>query len=284
MVADDLTHRFVELVRRELGAHDVVITTEDASLPNTVRVPLAEDRVVVASFEDDRSLDTVTVRRLEILVRAFEAALLGEPQKRERVPVVVSLREELRVVVARSGALGAVVIDAHSPIVWAATSERLEGPVDDEPDNVLQFPPEARETLRLVRESHRGVLIELGVFSEPPPELETPWEETEPANEEGESALLAAIRAVRALPTLSQLHKSAHLSHTERQDDGGFTARSFAGIYCLVVVFDHPWDEIRAERSVRDSLPRIERLVLALPPLDPEPTQRGAVARRPRRS
>ena len=282
-MADDLTRRFVELVRRELGAKDVVVTTEDVSAPNTVRVPLAEGRVVAATFEEDRSQDGATVRRLEILVRAFEAALLGEPQKRARVPVAISLREALRVLVARSAALGAVVIDAHSPIVWAATSERLEGPVDEEPDNVLQFPPEARERLRLVRESHRGVLIALGVLSEPPPEIETPWEETEPANEEGESALLEAIRAVRTFRGLAQLHKGVHLSHTERGDEGGFVARSFAGIYCLVVVFERPWDEIRAERSVRDSLPRIERLVLALPPLDPEPTQRGAVARRPRR-
>lgn len=282
-MAEDLTQRFVELVRRELGAKDVAITTVDASPPNTLRVPLAEDRVVAATFEDDRSKDGATVRRLEILVRAFEAALLGEPQKRERVPVAVSLREELRALVTRGGALGAVVIDAHSPIVWAATSERLEGPVDDEPDNVLQFPPEARETLRLVRESHRGVLIALGVEPEPPPDIDTPWEETEPANEEGESALLEAIRAVRALPALAQVHRGVHLSHSERGDEGGFTARSFAGIYCLVLVFEKPWDEIRAERAVRDSLPRIERLVLALPPLDPEPNQRGAVARRPRR-
>lgn len=286
-MADDLTRRFVELVRRELGAKDVLLTRDVDAPEASVRVPLSEGRVVAATFEDDRAADGAVLRRLEILVRAFEAALGGEPRlgearKQARVPVATSLREELRSLVARSGALGAVVIDGHSPIVWAATSERIEGPVDDAPDNVLQFPPEARETLRLVRESHRGVLIALGVEPEPPPEVDASWEATEPANEEGETAMLEAVRAVRGLQGLAQLHKGVHLSHTERGDLGGFVARSFAGIYCLVVVFDRPWDEIRTERAVRDLLPRIERLVLALPPLDPEPTQAGAAARRPR--
>jgi hypothetical protein len=51
----------------------------------------------------------------------------------------------------------------------------------------------------------------------------------------------------------------------------------------LGVVFDHAFDEIRAERAVRDSLQRVERLVLVLPPLEPDPVPAGVVALRGRR-
>ena len=59
--------------------------------------------------------------------------------------------------------------------------------------------------------------------------------------------------------------------------------RSFATIYMLVVVFDRPFDELRAERSVTHALPTIERLVLALPPMDPDPPVAGAGVMRMRR-
>jgi hypothetical protein len=37
------------------------------------------------------------------------------------------------------------------------------------------------------------------------------------------------------------------------------------------------FDELRAERATHEALPRIERLVAALPPLDPEPQPMGGV-------
>jgi hypothetical protein len=283
-VSDELTQRFVDLVCRELGAAEVaVLEGELPEEPLSLRVALAGGKQVVARFAAAEAIGSANLRRLEILVRAFEEALIGEPQRRPRAPVASSLREELRALASRASSLGALVIDAHSPVIWAATSERIEGAMDEEPNNVFPFPPEARETLRLVRESHRGVLIALGVEPEPAPAVDPTLEEVSPANEEEDSALRDAVRKVRTLRELAQLHKGSHLNHTERGVDGGYIARSFAGIYCLVLVFDQPFDEIRAERAVRDALPRIERLVLALPPLDPEPLLRGAVAKRPRR-
>jgi hypothetical protein len=93
-----------------------------------------------------------------------------------------------------------------------------------------------------------------------------------------------AVAAVRRLPALDGLHKGRHLRHVER--DGSFLlALSFSGIYILCLVFDGEFDELRAERAAADSLPRIERLVLALPPLDPDPPHPmgGVVALRGRR-
>jgi hypothetical protein len=60
-------------------------------------------------------------------------------------------------------------------------------------------------------------------------------------------------------------------------------AHAFASIYLLVVVFEpgSSFDELRAERAIVESLPRVERLVMALPPHEPDPTQgAGVVAMR----
>jgi hypothetical protein len=92
-----------------------------------------------------------------------------------------------------------------------------------------------------------------------------------------------AIEEVRRLPALESLHKGGHLAYVVRESDYGCLARSFAAIYVLVLAFDRSFDEIRAERAIRDSLHRIERLVLALPPLDPQPLGQVMALRRRRR-
>ncbi len=76
--------------------------------------------------------------------------------------------------------------------------------------------------------------------------------------------------------------RGGHLHHAAR---GGpwFVARSFAGIYLLVVVFEGEYDELRAERAIIEGLPRVERMVMALPPLDPEPAPTADVIRLRRR-
>jgi hypothetical protein len=90
---------------------------------------------------------------------------------------------------------------------------------------------------------------------------------------------------VRELPGLQALRKGGHLAQTLREGDLGIVVRSFASIYLLVLAFDGAFDELRAERAIEDALPRVERLVLALPPLDPKPAPiAGVIAlRRPRR-
>ena len=52
--------------------------------------------------------------------------------------------------------------------------------------------------------------------------------------------------------------------------------------YVLVLVFEEPFDEIRAERAIQGRLGPIERLVLALPPLDPTPNVGVRAVRRRR--
>jgi len=91
-----------------------------------------------------------------------------------------------------------------------------------------------------------------------------------------------AIQLVRAMPELENLHRGGHLSRTVTEQDFACIARSFAGIYVLVVVFEGPFDELKAKHAVSQALPIIESLVLALPPRDPPPAIAGArAARRP---
>ena len=94
----------------------------------------------------------------------------------------------------------------------------------------------------------------------------------------------STLDAVRALPEIAALRKGKHVRCVNGGGAAPLVAHSFAGIYLLVVVFDAPFDELRAERAILDALPRVERLVLALPPHDPDPSEgAGAVAMRRRR-
>lgn len=306
-MSDEAIRRFSELVCREIEATEVVLVAEgDARVEPCIRVPLSDGRSVEARFSSSVPVDQSRSRRLEILVRAFES-VFGDASPKRRVSVSVSLHEELRALVTRANAIDALVLDAHSPVIWASA---VTGLTIDPEATTLELPPEARETLRLVRESHQGVLAALG--SElPPSDLDSPWEpppntppprpvlvepststevdellqiDTDSAAPSANEALTTrALTEVRALPQMVSLHRGGHLLVSVREDDFGYVVRSFAGIYALLTVFDAPFDELRTERAMRDALPRIERLVLALPPLDPEPVPAGVVALRPRR-
>lgn len=91
-----------------------------------------------------------------------------------------------------------------------------------------------------------------------------------------------AIAVVRGQPEMRKLHKGAHLFDAASSPDFGYIARSFAGIYVLILVFVDAFDELRAKRAMARALPRIEGLVLSLPPRDPPPSIGGAIAMRMR--
>jgi hypothetical protein len=93
-----------------------------------------------------------------------------------------------------------------------------------------------------------------------------------------------AIAAVRALPDIEDLNKGGQLRETMATADFGYVARSFSAIYIVILVFERPFDELLAKRALSHAMPTIERLVAALPPMDPPPNTVGvAVMRMPRR-
>lgn len=254
-MSDDL-ERMLGLVRRELGAAEAQVRSADEALNSGelhLGCRLPDGRIVEARFDAPPADREAKQRRLEMLAATLDTlADEASPSRRSRPPVAVSLHDELGVLCRRAASVNALVIDANSPVVWGAAF----------PEGVVATPPLAS----------------------------SPRVAEAPANDEGLSegapVLLSrrAVHAVRAWPELGALRKGRHVRKAE-QGDPAVLAHSFASIYIVLLVFDGTFDELRAERALIDALPRIEGLVLALPPLDPEPTQgAGAMAmRRPRR-
>jgi hypothetical protein len=248
--------RFLALVRRELGAQETsVIGPGEAGAPvpaseedRELRCALAGGRVVVARFDEPPADRDAKQRHLEMLANTFDAVVEEAPRgSRSRAPAAISLQDELQALCERASAVNALVIDANSPVVWGAAQTR--GVV-----------PDAGAASKASTEDSGGAS---GVAA----------------------ASLQALRTVRAIVESAGLRKGKRVRHIERSGDVLFLAHSFAGIYLLLLVFPAPFDELRAERAMLESMQRVERLVLALPPFDPPPdTGAGVVAiRRSRR-
>lgn len=298
--------RFVTLAKRELGADDIRLLSIDEATPdagNTLVTRLGDGRHIVASFNDAPKDRDALERRLAMLTSTFEGALTAptSDRTRARMPVGTSLHEELKALAARARAVDAIVIDTDSPVVWGCASvparprARNELLLREVSDRELssQVGDDQSGELPEILSPHQDVAAESAtdVSSTPPrAPLESSYVMSEIAEEdvpEESEATKRAITAIRALPALEGLHKGKHLRHVEREG-AYYLALSFSGIYILVLVFDDAFDELRASSAASESLPRVERLVLALPPLDPEPPvpMGGVVAlrgRRPRR-
>jgi hypothetical protein len=274
--------RFLSLARRELQAEDVRLLAHGEAVPeatNTVVARLPDGRHVVATFESEPREKDVLERRLAMLAGTFAEALATPPSERTRTrpPVVSSLHEELRALAARAQALDVVVIDIDSPVIWASASimgrprtrtAALLRDVSEDVREVEEDPDDAPQESGLLKDVSAPLPVESSPVPSDAKEKEEEQTEPEPTRR--------AIAAIRRLPTLDQLHKGRHLRHAQRENDH-YLVLSFSGIYLLAAVFEGDFDELRAERAMQESMSRIERLVLALPPLDPGPQPMGGV-------
>ena len=294
-MADDnsVFERFVTLAKRELQADDVrmlALGETAPEAPNVLVTRLGDGRHVVASFASAPKDREALERRLAMLASTFADALAAPPSEkmRARPRVATSLHEELKALAARARAIDVVVIDTDSPVVWGCASvaasprarnelllrevsdRELSSQADDDSGPLQDVTRDAaRNSEAVIAPESSHLVMSDHVDDDVPEESE---------------ATRRAIAAVRRLPGLDGLHKGRHLRHVER-DTSHLLALSFSGIYILCLVFDGDFDELRAERAAADALPRIERLVLALPPLDPDPPHPmgGVVALRGRR-
>jgi len=317
-MADDnsVFERFTALAKRELSADDVRLLSAGEATPeadNVLVTRLDDGRHIVASFASPPKDRDALERRLSMLASTFAEALAAPPSEktRARPRVATSLHEELKALSARARAIDVVVIDTDSPVVWGCASvparprarnefllrevsdRELASKIDDDSgplqdviavDSFLEpspVPPDA-SSVDVSRSSSRR-----DSSSAPIPEESSQVINTDAIleDEDENEVTRRAITAVRGLPALDGLHKGRHLRHVERANDTFLLALSFSGIYILCPVFEGDFDELLAERAAADALPRIERLVLALPPLDPDPPQPmgGVVALRSRR-
>ena len=244
---------------------------------------------------------------------------------RSRAPVSMSLHDELKALAVRARAIDVVVIDGDSPVVWGCASiaarprarnAMLLRDVSDRELSAHDEPSSPAGGLHAVPAADDSGPLQDSTapignlrMAPPPPEESSP---VAPATEMRASGIhedhvadfdheLAhghdyltdaeepeptrrAIARIRALPSLALLHKGKHVREMSREG-ASYLALSFSSIYLLCLVFEGDFDELRAERAAQESLPRVERLVAALPPLDPEPQPTGGVValRRPRR-
>lgn len=178
--------RLLALVRRELGAEDVRLFEageEPESDGRTLTCRMPDGRTLVARFAEPPADATPKQRRLEMLASTFDAFLEETAARGPRSrPITTSLHDELTAICNRAAAVNAIVIDAHSPVVWGAAH----------PQGVVAQPPLAS----------------------------SPRMAEAPANDDGEGAMAAisrrAVREARALPELDELRKGKHLRHVER--------------------------------------------------------------------
>lgn len=229
--------RLLEVIKRSLKASRVRILPQEQAPEGALCWSLPSGKVVVVQFEGPP--DPLAAERLRALLSSFGGMLTdGGSEREEHEAQGVTLVDELAQLAEAIGAVEALVIDAHSPVVWGSShgisSEELLGP-----------------RLRLV------------TADDPP---------SSPL-----SALARqAIRRTRALPEIDELARGGHLRHTLMEENLGLLARSFAGIYVLLLVYKGQFDELKTERHLQQALPMIERLVLGLPP--PGPAEGGGAA------
>ncbi len=259
--------RLIAMVCRELGAdsaHLLEASEEESKADNVLYGSLPDGRGLAVIFASAPPAKDALARRLQMLTSTFASSLEeGAPRRASRPTPSSSLQEELRALSVRARAIDAAVIDAQSPIVWGCAS--AEKSISLETLHLHEV-----STARLSESDPKEGALPLEEEARAQPA-------SEPSPEHVRELTERAVDLVRDLPAASGLRKGRHLAHVVRDAHFGLVARSFASIYVLVVVFDRPFDELRAERAIEDGLPRIERLVLALPPLDPKPAPSAGV-------
>ena len=305
----DAEARLAAILQRELGAASVRFAAageEPEPSPTTLACTAGNGAIVVAEFASPPPDREAKARRLEIIVDSFAELFTPHPgevaRHRSQAPAR-SLAGELSALAGRAGALCALVVDARSPVIWGASD------VYDSADPGTDAAEETPAAHLYRRAAHAGLRFttlisepvldtemspDSGSDAEIAAEMGLSTKETAAAGAEltkderadlWRRVLLVrnALSAVRALPQVVSLHKGEHLHESVRTPEMSYVVRSFATIYMLVVVFERPFDELRAERAVSHALPTIERLVLALPPMDPDPPVAGAGVIRLRR-
>lgn len=269
--------------RLEIGG-----TPPDSSLALYARTPSGYR--LVAEFDEPPEDPSAASQRLRQLASAFFESGLKLPSIRPDAEQHLAQRrldDELSALSGRTGALGASVIDVQSPVLWGSSEAR-------HPDDDVEFLTQSAELDRIAREKNLDLavvsglsegdrIMALDMFSgEERSRIERLVGRLEgrPLRSRRRYLLHArALAEVRAWASKDQ-PRDTSLRHLRHDPGLSYLARSFAGIYMLVLYFSEPFSELHVEGTALHVLPLIERYVLSLPPVDPDPP-RGRVVRMP---
>ena len=280
--------RLLELVRRELGAEDVraEVGGRDPVDPRLVYCALTEGWRLVAVFgevPDDRE---GLAARLVAIAKTFSGLAPDAPEWLSPSGELAARRldDELGVLADRAGAIRALVIDATSPVIWGSSGPRR---VDEDVEHALataaalavadsagiDSPSLPEQDAANVRTALDRAGIDARTATLLARELERFRDDRRSvAAWRNHSSICRAIAAVRE----TEPHATGALSSSfELIHERGWAhlARSFANIYCLLLVFEEGASELHAQAAVVHASPVIEKLVLALPPVEPPPRQ-----------
>ncbi|WP_433926819.1 hypothetical protein AB3662_28360 [Sorangium cellulosum] len=291
---DSALLRFLDLVQRELSADDALIELggKPPADPRAVWCALPNGSRLVARFAEPPRAPAEVSRQLEELSAAFAGLLSGGGgQRPAHGGSTHRLDDELEVLAQRAGALGAVVVDDTSPVIWGTSEPRRDEADVDYALLLAQWADDVEHAgvnlIDLLELDDLALEQTLATTSLGPGERETIAGHLQKIRERGsrspnawrrQVAIARAIDRVRG-PAASE--GSTHGRFVGQDEQVGVYARSFASIYRLVLAYPGPFSELQAEGAVQHALPQIERLVLALPPIDPRPGAKVVRLHRP---
>ncbi len=277
--------RLLELITRELSARDAHIEFGGEPLedPRLLWAPLPGGWRVVARFTEPPEDAKHRSLKLRQLAGSFFELPPQAPSPHPEGYInwmTRRLDDELCALAARTGAASAVVIDFQSPVLWGTSEPRIG-------DESVEF---ALSIAHLAEMAERGGVKLIELCQLPVDAADTKLKDAalsegsratlrrelgrlqslEPRRRQTEIVTSRAIAKVRE-PREHDSPPSGHFREVVHENDFGYLARSFASIYVLLLVFKNTYSELHAEAALLHSLPVIERLVLALPPIEPPP-------------
>jgi hypothetical protein len=299
-VKDQSWLKLLDLVCHKLGADDsrIEIGGRDPDDPKVVWAPIEEGRRLVALFATPPLDRAATEGRLLALLEGFRETLALPPEPARHATGSLASRELDEALIAlatRTGAETIWIIDVHSPVLWGASDAH---PKELDLDAMVQT-ARADQMLgdaklswaELLAISHPQAQEQLHAAGLSGVTLRTVGEQLAVLSALTEQGGLAAagrrLRSARALVEIRE--RAARERELVRSELRGPSIQCFAHAiavqYQLVLVFDETYSPLHAEGHVQRALPHIERLLLALPPVDPSAGgARGAkVIRLPRK-
>lgn len=281
--------KFLELVQRELEADDakIEIGGREPEAGDLIWCTLPNGWRLVAAFAAPPRDRAGLRERLERLAGSF-AGLLEQrghdapwpPSE----PLMHRLDDELEALALRAGAVGAVVIDDTSPVLWGTSTPRRGGGDVETALMLAEWSLYARarglDLVELVQLDEQALSARLEQAGLREPERQELVGHVSKLRQRGERSPAAWRRQLLVAEAIHRVRNAAAEGGAApsrlmvQGESSGVLARGFANIYRLALAFDGPFSEIQADGALLHALPLIERLVLALPPVDPEPRAR----------
>jgi hypothetical protein len=269
--------RLLQVVRRELAADDarVEIGGRDPDDPRQVWCRTAEGWRVVALFDESPEEPGRVREKLEALVDAFREMMRSRMQRPHGgLPPQRALDDEIGALCERTGAVHGMLIDDSSPIVWGSADLQRS---DEEDVDVLLADAALAERVRkeglepadlLVRSAPEAVrwLSDQGLERRAIDPLVREARQRAAQNESRDRD--GWTRHFRMAEALAQV-RAGESPPDGRQQDRTLFVRKLEGIYQLLLVFEAAFSELHVEAAVMHVVPKLERLLRALPPVDP---------------